>query len=62
MKIFEIANTRNSRGNGCPVIRHVITRVNSEKEKRGIRAVLHTGEINPGQDLDLVTTTRVWEL
>jgi len=33
MKIFEIANVRNPRGNGCPVIKHVITRVNPEKTR-----------------------------
>jgi len=27
-----------------------------------VRAVFCTGEINPDQDLDLATTTRVWEL
>ena len=34
MKIFEIANVRNIRGNDCPVIKHVITRVNPEKTKK----------------------------
>jgi len=29
---------------------------------RWVRAVLYTGVMNPDQDLDLATTTHVWEL
>jgi hypothetical protein len=37
MKNFEIANLRNSRGNGFQVIQHVITRVNPEiREKYNV--------------------------
>jgi len=34
MKIFEIANVRIPLGNGCPVMKHVITRVNPEKKTK----------------------------
>jgi len=34
MKIFDIANVRHSRGNGFPVIKHVITRGEKKNEKK----------------------------
>jgi hypothetical protein len=42
MKIFEFANVRNSRGNGCPVIKHVITRVNPEKTRKNQAGIFPT--------------------
>ena len=53
MKIFEIANVRNPRGNGCPVIKHVMTRVNYEKTKKRGGYFSHLSSYELGQRADL---------
>jgi len=53
MKIFEIANVRNPRGNGCPVIKHVMTRVNPEKTKKRGWYFSHLSSYELGQRADL---------